>query len=316
MTLQNPVLDVAVGLIVRQGQALIAWRDASRHQGGRYEFSGGKVDAGETPQQALTRELYEELAIEVTQLRFLQRLRYDYPDKTVCLHVYQVDDFVGEPVGKEGQPLRWVAVDRLVDFHFPDANAPIVRAAQLPCHYVISPACDTSLSEWHDTLCQRVPEAAWLYVRRPDLSLQDQYQVLGNIQQARPDLHLIAAAALHDLCREQGMVCRGFHLKQQQLMRCAQLERDDPMQYWFAACHDAASIAQAERLGVDGIMVGTVNATPTHPDQAGLGWHGLAQLIAGCSRPVYALGGVGPYNLAQAQAVGAWGVAGIRGFLS
>lgn len=315
MRLQNPVLDVAVGLIIRQGQALIAWRDAARHQGGRYEFSGGKVDAGETPEQALIRELHEELAIDVTQVRFLQRLRYDYPDKTVCLHVYQVDDFVGEPIGQEGQPLRWVAINRLADFHFPDANQPIVRAAQLPCHYIISPIADHDLSRWLDQLCQRTPVAAWVYLRLPQQSLLEQCHILGQVQQARPDLHLIASAALHDLCREQGIVPWGFHLKQQQLMQLDQLERDHPMQYWFAACHDAASIAQAERLGVDGIVVGAVNATPTHPDQVGLGWQGLAHLIEGCSRPVYALGGVGPNDLAQAQAVGAWGVAGIRGFL-
>jgi 8-oxo-dGTP diphosphatase len=316
MTAPRPIVDVAVGLIIRHGQALIAWRDAARHQGGRYEFSGGKVDAGETPAQALIRELDEELAIEVTQLRFLQRLRYDYADKTVCLHVYQVDDFVGEPMGKEGQPLRWVAVDQLSDFHFPDANAPIVRAAQLPCHYIVSPDCQINHLMWLDEMYQCVPINAWLYLRLPSVSHAMQLDILKHWSVARPDVHLIAAAALQDECREQGVRCRGFHLKQQQLMQRDQLERDDPMQYWFAACHDAVSIAQAERLGVDGMVVGAVNATPTHPNQAGLGWQGFAQLIAGCARPVYALGGVGPTDWAHAQALGAWGVAGIRGFLA
>ena len=164
------VVDVAVGLIVQGHQALIAWRGGERHQGDRYEFAGGKVDQGETPAQALVRELHEELGIVVTHQQFLQRLTYAYPEKTVRLHVYRVDQFTGTPHGREGQPLLWVALDQLDQYQFPDANAPIVRAAQLPCHYVISPDGQQGQQDWLKQQAT-LPTNTWLYVRLPHLCI-------------------------------------------------------------------------------------------------------------------------------------------------
>ena len=124
------VIHVAVGVILRQQQILLALRDAKQHQGGKWEFPGGKVEQGETVQQALTRELQEEVAIELTQSQAFMQLEYAYPEKTVLLDIYLVTDFSGEPHGREGQPLRWVSIAELSDIAFPDANKPIVERIQ------------------------------------------------------------------------------------------------------------------------------------------------------------------------------------------
>ena len=125
------LIHVAVGVIKNpHGEILIARRNEQAHQGGLWEFPGGKVEAGETVQQALSRELEEELGIQcdIDAMRGLLVVEHDYGDKQVRLDVWWVSGFVGAPEGREGQPLRWVAAENLRQFAFPAANEPIVQA--------------------------------------------------------------------------------------------------------------------------------------------------------------------------------------------
>jgi 8-oxo-dGTP diphosphatase len=124
-------IHVAVGVIRdSQGKILITRRHADAHQGGLWEFPGGKLENGESVVQALRRELDEELAIQLESACALLQIEHDYGDKAVLLDVWLVEGFAGRAVGREGQPLRWVAAAELVDFSFPAANQPIVDACQ------------------------------------------------------------------------------------------------------------------------------------------------------------------------------------------
>ncbi|BBM02339.1 8-oxo-dGTP diphosphatase MutT [Microbulbifer sp. GL-2] len=123
------VIHVAVGVVRRRdGKILIARRPDHVHMGGRWEFPGGKVEKGESVQQALSRELHEEVAIEVIELTPLVEIRHEYPEKTVLLDTWQVTAFSGEAAGQEGQETAWVAVQELDHFQFPDANQAIIEA--------------------------------------------------------------------------------------------------------------------------------------------------------------------------------------------
>ncbi|MEP4485725.1 MAG: 8-oxo-dGTP diphosphatase MutT [Halioglobus sp.] len=125
------LIHVAVGVIIdADNRILIARRNNEAHQGGLWEFPGGKVEAQETIQIAMARELHEELGIEIGSLAPLLEVRHDYGDKQVLLDVHVVRNFSGEPEGREGQPLKWVSVDELPQFEFPAANVPIVEAVQ------------------------------------------------------------------------------------------------------------------------------------------------------------------------------------------
>lgn len=125
------VVHVVVGVIIDARQRLlIALRPADSHQGGLWEFPGGKLERGETVQQGLARELREELGIQTTGYRPLLKVQHDYGDKTVLLDVWWVDSFSGQLAGREGQPIKWVRADQLAEFHFPEANQPIVAHIQ------------------------------------------------------------------------------------------------------------------------------------------------------------------------------------------
>ena len=127
-------IDVVAGVIFDAARArvLLALRRADQHQGGLWEFPGGKVDAGEALVDALRRELDEELGIRAGAVEPRCTLEHAYPDKTVRLHVFDVLGFEGEPVGREGQELRWTALDALGSTAFPAANAPIVAGLVTP----------------------------------------------------------------------------------------------------------------------------------------------------------------------------------------
>ena len=125
-------VHVAVGVIVNpKDEILIARRPEHLHQGGKWEFPGGKVEKGETVEQALRRELKEEVNIDVLATKPFMDIQFDYPDKLVFLDVHKVMSFSGCAKGLEGQKVLWVAKEQLVNFEFPDGNISIVEKLNL-----------------------------------------------------------------------------------------------------------------------------------------------------------------------------------------
>ncbi|MBK5012240.1 Nudix family hydrolase [Pseudomonas sp. S60] len=304
-----------VAAVVRglDGRILIARRADTQHQGGLWEFPGGKVEAGESVEAALARELNEELGIRVTRSRPLIKVSHDYPDKHVLLEVREVDAFEGEPHGAEGQPLAWVAPRDLAQYDFPQANRPIVAAARLPDQYLITPD-ELEVPQ----LLKGIQKAVAGGLRLIQLRAPDMYD---------PKYRDVAVDAV-GLCAGKAQLmlkgplewlgdfpAAGWHLTAAQLRKYAPKGRPFPTDRWLAAsCHDAEELALAQQMGVDFVTLSPVQATQTHPDAAPLGWEEAQRLIAACPLPVYLLGGVGPGEREQAWQAGAQGVAGIRAF--
>ena len=123
------VVHVAVGVIVDSAHSVLITRRAqSAHQGGLWEFPGGKVEAGESLLAALTRELQEELGIVIGRTSALLEIHHDYGDKQVLLDVHVVWDYSGEARSLENQPMAWVPPQALTQYAFPAANVAIVTA--------------------------------------------------------------------------------------------------------------------------------------------------------------------------------------------
>jgi 8-oxo-dGTP diphosphatase len=124
----EPLRVVAAVLFDAQRRVLIAQRPPGKHQAGFWEFPGGKIGPGENPEQALGRELAEELGIELRRCHSLLQLRHDYADRSVALEVFVVDDFRGEPSGREAQALKWVSAEQLRGEELLVADRPVVDA--------------------------------------------------------------------------------------------------------------------------------------------------------------------------------------------
>ncbi|KHT33128.1 8-oxo-dGTP diphosphatase MutT [Pectobacterium carotovorum subsp. carotovorum] len=121
-------LSVSVGIIRNaEQQYFIARRPDGVHMAGMWEFPGGKVEEGETPEQALIRELHEETGIEASAPQALNDKTFSTPERIITLHFFLVETWQGEPYGREGQESRWVNVDELREEEFPPANAEMIR---------------------------------------------------------------------------------------------------------------------------------------------------------------------------------------------
>jgi len=109
------------------GRFLIAQRPAGGHVGGFWEFPGGKLQPGESPAEALIRELREEIGVCVEAATPFMAYRHDYAERSVELHVFLVEGYTGDPRGVEGQPLRWVAVTEFPSAGLLEADLPIAE---------------------------------------------------------------------------------------------------------------------------------------------------------------------------------------------
>ncbi|MBX3709314.1 MAG: NUDIX domain-containing protein [Gammaproteobacteria bacterium] len=122
-----------VGIIKRESKVLVGQRPEGKPYSGFWEFPGGKVEENECGRNALSRELDEELGIEVISSQHLFNHRYSYPDKIVQLEIWQVTQFSGEAHSKENQILRWVTWPEMLELPLLEGNWSIVDKIRQMC---------------------------------------------------------------------------------------------------------------------------------------------------------------------------------------
>lgn len=344
------LVHIAVGVIFdsasefadsKKGKILIAKRADHQHQGGLWEFPGGKVEPGESVEVALQRELEEELGLKssLDNMRPLITIPFHYPDKSVLLDVWSV--YGGEMpatrnrehglLGKENQPLLWVDQAELADYEFPVANKAIIDALLLPRQIVIS----QDLNDPEIILAQvanilrkqggKESSNVWVQLRAPRLD-QMQYTQL--------------AMKLYGICHEAGSkliwncpldwyqvaFADGLHLSRANidkadltkigLTKAGNNERPIPLNQWLSmACHNINELEVAQALA-DYILVSPVKKTTTHAQTTPLTWAGFKVINNQARIPCYALGGLDITDLETAIHNGGQGIAGITCFVS
>lgn len=339
------IVHVAVGVIfdgtpesaaAGESRILIAKRADHQHQGGLWEFPGGKVEEGESVQIALQRELEEELGLQpsVDDMLPLITIPFHYPDKSVLLDVWSVynatkclkagdaellDAKNAELFGKEGQPLVWVGQSELVKYEFPAANKAIINALLLPQNIAISHDSnnpDIILSQIANTLKNH--DNIWIQLRAPSLD-QQQYTQL--------------AMKLYGICHEarskliwncplewyQVAFADGLHLSNKNSLNSGldtANERPIPTNQWLSmACHNLTELEIAQNIA-DYVLVSPVHETSTHPQANALTWSGFKVIADQARIPCYALGGMEMSDVSTCIQSGGQGIAGISCFLT
>lgn len=121
------ILQIAVGIIRNDaGEIFITQRAADAHMANKWEFPGGKIEAGESAEEAMIRELQEEVGITPQGATLFDTLEYQFPDRHITLWFWLVESWEGEPWGREGQPGQWIAQSELDAKDFPPANEPVI----------------------------------------------------------------------------------------------------------------------------------------------------------------------------------------------
>lgn len=293
----------------RDGRYLLAERPEGRIWSGWWEFPGGKMEPGESAATAIGRELREELGIGVTRADpWLLRV-FEYPHARVRLHFFHIRDWSGVPACLEGQTLHWQTPgEAFTAGPLLPANAPLLRALESPPLLPVTPPPEVP----HRVALRRVaaglervlaasPAARWLQIRRGDLT-PAQWRDWRAVCAEHGALAVANLAA--DAAAKLG--AEALHLN---AMRLAALTARPDLALVGASVHSRAEIEHAAALGLDYVILGSVNATTSHPGVAGLGWPAWAGIARWSGLPVYAIGGLRPGDLDAARAHGASGIA-------
>jgi len=304
---------VAAGVICNaRGEILVARRFEHAHQGGRWEFPGGKLEPGEDVRAGLARELDEELGISLDSARPLIRVRHDYPDRAVLLDVWRVTGWQGRVHSREGQALRWLGADAFTGLLMPAADVPVVKALRLPDCYLVTPSPGSDRGVFLAALSASIDAGVELVSLRakelPAASLVSLCRQAAGICRARGARLLINA----DPALLEASGADGIHLDSARLM--ATTSRPVPAGVWLgASCHDARQLTRAVRIDADFAVLSPVAATRSHARATPLGWQQFEALVEEVNLPVFALGGLGREQLESAWQHGGQGIAAMRG---
>jgi 8-oxo-dGTP diphosphatase len=304
------ITEVAAAVIERpDGSFLLGQRAPDTFYPGYWEFPGGKVEAGETPHDALVRELHEELEIEVLQATPWIVREHVYEHAHVRLHFFRVPEWRGEIKDHVHAALEWQRPGATNVAPMLPANAPVLASLALPPIYGVTHAHEIGVQAQLTAL---------------DSALQDGLRLVSLRESQLPaDQREAFAAAAAGLCQRHGarllingdaqlawaVGADGLHLTGEQLKG---LRGRPNFPLVAASCHDAAELKRAAEYQLDFAVLGAVKPTATHPGHPGHGWPTVAKLLANYPLPVYAIGGLGPADLGSARLAGAHGIAAIR----
>ena len=291
-----------------QGRVLLARRPQGKQHAGYWEFPGGKVEQGESPQAALVRELVEELGIHVQPGPRLITV----PMGAIILDVFEVDRFDGEPDGRDGQALAWVDPACVDPLWMPPADRPALTALRLPDRYLIMPTPNSSdIQQFVGSIDQALAAGTrLLQLRLPGWS-REEITALARVVRERCREHGANLLLNADWQLAEVLGLDGVHLPSRIAM--ALNRRPVDRHRWLAvSCHNAEELNHAAAIGADFATLSPVHSTPGHANSAPLGWQHFAELVSNAPMPVFALGGMQLDEIERARGHGGQGIAAIR----
>lgn len=303
--------DVAVAIITRpDGSFLLARRPEGKPYAGYWEFPGGKVEPGEHVRDALTREVKEELGIDVHCAYPWVTQVFTYPHAKVKLHFYRVTAWEGEPHPHEGQIFSWERAESVRVEPVLPANGPIFRGLSLPSVMGVSQVAALGVEGFLTKLEAALKRGLRLVQIREKQMSNNELISLARRVASIAHAHGARVVLNGDATLVVQAEVDGVHLSAQHLMRA---ERRPDVAWCGASCHTRQEMDHAAQLQLDYVVLGTVLPTATHPGEATLGWEKVRALAEDYPLPIYTIGGMHPTDIETAWQHGAHGIAMLRG---
>ncbi len=308
---QMKTIKAVVGVLRNNTQQiLIAKRQDHQFMGGFWELPGGKIDPGESNEEAVIRELKEELGIGVVELSLHQTMVYDYPEHRVELSIYNIIQYQQTPKGIEGQEITWSDIDDLSNFNLLPTMKAFINSITLPNKYWITPSSNHEGDEWMTKFNEKISQGISLIQLRSKAKLEVEFikELHNKCQQHNVKLLLNTVDKTFD-----ETYCDGWHLTTSEMLNlesrpCA----DDKL--LGVSTHNLDEALSAQKLGADFVVISPVQATQTHPDTVPIGWEAAQEVVNKLNIPVYFLGGMTLDDLDKALEIGAQGIAGVSAF--
>ena len=303
-------IDVSVAILINaKRQVLLAERPSTKSWEGWWEFPGGKIEKNETPVDALSREIYEEIGVYITKFEKWVTRRYSFEGNNIILNFFKVNEWEGQVTAKEKQKLVWANLKKTNTSPILPANNFVEKALDLPKHYAITNLSETSKEVFFNQLQKKIIDGlSLIQVREKNLSLNE-FKIFSKevIKMCQPKN--IKVIINSDINLAYDLKADGVHITSKELHKIKDLPKGLIV---GASCHTVKDIYIAEKLKVDFIVLSSVKKTLSHPEIEPIGWQKFQKLVNNSNIPAYALGGLGVYDYEAALENGAVGVASQR----
>ena len=300
-------IKAVVGILYSKNntQILITKRRKNQFMPNYWELPGGKIETGEDEEDALARELQEELGIKTLRISLKHVMTHHYKDKTVNLSIYNVENYKGNVTGTEGQDVRWCNLQNLSNYKLLPTMRIIINRIRLPEYYWITP--DERDPELLLQKCQNhlITGAKIIQLRSKDLIEHSYIGKIHNLCQSYE-----ARLILNVPNKTFKEPCDGWHLTSDELLNYKKRPCTNN-KLLGASAHNMKEAKYAETISVDYISLAPIEKTPSHPNATPLGWVVAKDIVSKSNLPVYLLGGMGKDSLDRALNINAQGVAGI-----
>ncbi len=310
---EKKTIHVVVAVIFNNVQdVLVSRRKSDAHMGGLLEFPGGKVEEGESVEDALCRELLEEVGIEVLAFSPLIQIPYSYQDRDVLLDVYRIEDYSRDVISKEGQDIYWKSILSLKDNDFPAANYGVLRALKFPKLYPVTPnyTADPNTFLMHFERVVAMESIQIIQLRSHELN-ESEYRKLALDCSHLCNKYGVKLVLNEDIEKFSELDFAGMHLTSARLLDTD--ERPLGKNYLVGcSCHNMQEIQHANALGLDYIILGPVIEKYSNNAIESLGWELFAKLAKESVVPVYAIGGLEMGDQKLCEMNGGQGIAAIR----